>query len=235
MERLLTALLFGFGIAPLFFVGTIKLIDWLNGASAPEHSISFSTGLFIGAGMVVLGFGLAGGLAWLASGRGYLRPVQAITSLLVAGWGLFGAVFYWNEPRQLDYVGQQGWLDIEVRLAKVLIGGQALDYVLRPSFTGGNFGNVHQASLRDEGDFLVIPLETTVTVVYDWAIWITLLYDQRLYFPMNLPYRPRQSTAWSNWGVPKPHNGATTPTGVLLRYRFRLVPDTGLSYKNAEK
>ncbi len=223
MERLLTAVILGLCAAPLFFVLTIKGIDALNSHTQPGQSTAFSASLFIGMGMVIAGFMLSGGVAWLAAGRGYLRPVQAITGLLVAGWGVAGAVFYWNEPYKLDYSGQKGVIDVEVRVAKSILGIQPPGEAITLSFTGGDGNITHNEQVRKEGDFLIVPWETTVTMVYNWSIWVTVLNEHRLYFPMSLPYRPTHSTGWSGWESPSAHKGATTPIGIMLRYRFRLV------------
>lgn len=223
MDRLVTALIFSGCTAPLFFVGTLKCIDLINNPTEPGQGITLSNSLFISLVMVVLGFGLAGGLSWWLAGRGYLRPVQSVTGLLVAGWGLFGAVFYWNEPRKLDYAGQKGVVEIEVRVAKSLLGSQSPIDIVIPSFTGGNGGKFDTVRIADNGTSLILPWKTTVNVIYDWAIWLTVYHQHHLYFPMNLPYRPNQSTAWSDWALPAPHKGASTPAGFALRYRFRLM------------
>ena len=223
MDRLFTALIFGGCAAPLFFVGTLKFIDSINNPTEPGQGITLSTSLFVAMSMVVLGFGLAGGLSWWLAGQGYLRLVQSVTGLMVAGWGLFGAVFYWNEPRKLDYAGQKGIIEIEVRVAKSLLGMQIPADMITPSFTGSNGDEFNTVRIADDGTSLILPWKTTVNVVYDWSIWLTVQHQYHLYFPMNLPYRPSQSTAWSDWALPAPHKSASTPAGFALRYRFKLM------------
>ena len=225
MERFLTAFVLGLCIAPLLFILTLILIDSLN-RSDPSQNPTLSNGLVIAIGMALGGFVALGGLAWYWAAHGYLRPVQTVTGLLVAGWSIAGAVFAWKEPRPLDYTRQQAVIEAEIRVAKSLLGSQPLPQAVIPSFLGGNFDHTDVERIREEGDFLIMPWETNVTLVYNWTIWITLLNAQHLYFPLNLPYRPRQSTDWSAWCTPSPHKHSAMPTGLTLRYRFRLVPIT---------
>ncbi|WP_461087996.1 hypothetical protein [Spirosoma gilvum] len=41
---------------------------------------------------------------------------------------------------------------------------------------------------------------------------------------MELPKRPAQSTEWSAWIPPIPRPEHPDPSGLSIRYRFRLVP-----------
>ena len=225
MERFLTAFVLGLCAAPLFFILTLLLIDFIN-RSDPSQSPSLSNSLVLGVGMAISGFVCLGGLAWFCAEHGYLRPVQTATGLMVAGWGIAGAMFAWKEPRSLDYTAQQAVIEAEIRVAKSLLNSQPLTQAVVPSFSGGNVDHDNTARIREEGAFLIMPWETKVTVVYSWSIWITLLNMEHLYFPLNLPYRPTQSTDWSSWTAPSPHKNSTTPAGLTLRYRFRLVPKT---------
>lgn len=222
MERYLTAFVLGLCAAPLFFILTLTIIDSTNRSDLGQGP-SLSTSLLLGVCMVGVGFIGTGGLAWFYAGHGYLRPVQTLTALMLAGWSIAGTIFAWHEPRQLDYTGQQGVLEAEIRVATSVLDMHQPDQVIIPSFTGGSFNQIQTEQIRKEGNNLILPFQTTVNVVYSWSIWVTLLYSQHLYFPMNLPYRPTQSTEWSVWSAPALHKNSTTPTGISLRYRFRLV------------
>ncbi|MFD2934860.1 Rossmann-fold NAD(P)-binding domain-containing protein [Spirosoma flavum] len=225
MERFLTAFVLGLCTAPLAFILTLFFIDSIN-RSDPSHSPTLSNSLVLGLGLAVGSFVCLGGLAWFLAEHGYLRPVQTVTGLIVAGWSIAGAVFAWKEPRHLDYTRQQAVIEAEIRMAKSLLNNQPLPQAVIPSFLGGDFDHSDAERIREEGDFLIMPWETKVTVVYNWTIWLTLLNTQHLYFPMNLSYRPTQSTDWSAWAAPSPHKNSTTPTGITLRYRYRLVPQS---------
>ncbi|AUD01411.1 hypothetical protein [Spirosoma pollinicola] len=225
MERYVTAFVFGLCAAPLFFILTLTAIDSIN-RSDPGQGPSLSTSLLLGVILALVGFIVTGGLALFYGGHGYLRPIQTTTALMLAGWSIAGAIFAWHEPRQLDYSGRQGVLEAEIRVATSLLDTLKPDQVIVPSFLGGSFDQLHTEQIRHEGNFLIIPWETTVNVVYNWSIWVTLRYSQHLYFPMNLPYRPTQSTEWSDWSGPAPHKNSTTPEGISLRYRFKLVPQS---------
>ncbi|GAB3782938.1 hypothetical protein GCM10028818_39830 [Spirosoma horti] len=222
MERFLTAFVLALCTAPLLVILTLQFIDTSNRLD-PSQRPNLSDSLLLGVGMALIGFVLIGGIAWLLVTNGYLRPVQVGTALMLAGWSLTGAVFAWNEPRSLDYSKQWAVLEAEIRVAKSLLENQPLTRAVIPSFTGGNFEHSDARRVRDEGNFLVMPWETTVTVVYNWSIWITLLQAKHVYFSLNLPYRPTQSTSWSAWQTPSTHKNSLTPTGITLRYRFRLV------------
>lgn len=222
MERFLTAFVSALCAAPLLFILTLQFIDNSNRLD-PSQRPNLSDSLLLGVGVALIGFVLIGGSAWFLATNGYLRPLQVGTALMVAGWSLTGAVFAWKEPRSLDYSKQRGVLEAEIRVAKSLLENQPLTRAVIPSFTGGSFEHSDVRRVRDEGDFMVIPWETTVTVVYNWSIWITLLQAKHVYFPMKLPYRPTQSTNWSAWETPSPHKHSITPTGITLRYRFRLL------------
>ncbi len=223
MERFLTAFILGLGVTPLFFVLTLLFIDSIN-RSDPSQGPTLSNSLALGVGMATGGFMCLGGLAWFLAEHGYLRPVQTVTCLMLAGWSLAGAVFAWKEPRHLDYSEQQAVIEAEIRVQKSLLNNQPLTQAIIPSFLGGGFDHSDAGRIREEGDFLIMPWSTKVTVVYNWSIWLTLLNAQHLYFPMNLPYRPTQSTDWSAWAAASPHKNSVTPTGITLRYRYRLVP-----------
>ncbi|WP_020603741.1 hypothetical protein [Spirosoma spitsbergense] len=72
MERFLTAFVLGLCTAPLVFIMTLIVIDHLNSAN-PGQSPGLSESL------------LVGGVAWFLAGQGYLRPVQTVTGLMLAG------------------------------------------------------------------------------------------------------------------------------------------------------
>lgn len=223
MERFLTVLVTALCGAPLVFILTIRWLlplikNWFPASSGME----FSTSLSVGVGIAFVSFLLIGGLAWFFAGHGYLRPVQMITGLMLAGWSLAWAVFAWNEPRQLDYHDKRAILEAEIRIDKALLKGRPVNEAVALSYTGGDFDSFHLDKIREEGGFIILPWEITVHTVYRWAIWSTVSYV-RSYFPLNLPYRPSQSTEWSNWEAPSPFEGCATPAGLTLRYRFRLV------------
>ena len=224
MERFLTVLGAALCAAPLFFILAIRWIlpaikRWLSIGTDLDFTVSISLGF----GIAVACFILTAGLAWFFSGRGYLRPTQMVTGIMLAGWSLAWVVFAWNEPRKLDYQGKRAVLEAEVRVEKSLLTGKSLDEAVALSYTGGDFDFFHREEIREEGGFVILPWEITVHTVYKWAIWSTIAFNKS-YFPLNLPYRPSKSTDWSDWVAPTPRDGASTPDRIMLRYRLLLLP-----------
>jgi hypothetical protein len=224
MERFLTVLATALCAAPLFFIVAIRwILPAVKGWFSIGSGMDFTVSLSLGFGIAVASFILTGGLAWFFSGNGYLRPVQMLTGLMLAGWSMAWVVFAWNEPRALDYQGKRAVLEAEVRVDKSLLNGRPVNDAVELSYTGGDFDSFHPEAIREEGGFVIIPWEITVRMVYQWAIWSTISFNKS-YFPLNLPYRPSKSTEWSDWTTPVPRDGATTPDKLTLRYRLRLVP-----------
>lgn len=224
MERFLTVLVASLSTAPLFFMLAIRLIEPLIKPFLPaELGASLDRSLLFSVGLTLFGFIGVASLAWYFAGHGYLRPVQMSICLLLAGWCLAGVVFFRNEPRQLDYDGQRAVLEAEVRINKSLLEGRPASEAVALSYTGGDFDTFHLDKSRQEGEFIILPWETTVHTVYQWAIWSTIAY-KKSYFLLDLPYRPGQSTAWSAWEAPKPHKYSVCPEGLSLRYRLLVLP-----------
>ncbi|GAB3905714.1 hypothetical protein GCM10028803_36980 [Larkinella knui] len=229
MERFLTVLAAALCAAPLFFIVAIRwLIPAIKRWFLRGADLDFSGSLSLGAGIALGSFILIGSLAWFFSGRGYLRPTQMITGLMMAGWCLAWVVFAWNEPHTLDYHGKRAVLDAEIRIDKSLLNGRPLKEAVALSFTGGDFDRFHWDQVRHEGGFVVLPWEITVHTVYHWAIWSTVDY-KKSYFELDLPYRPSHSTDWSGWAAPTAHEGAIIPPGLTLRYRLNLLAQSETS------
>ncbi|GAB4038835.1 hypothetical protein [Spirosoma jeollabukense] len=224
MERFLTTSVASLCAAPLFFRLTLQFVEPLIRQRLPDGSgASLDRSLLFSLALTLFGFVLVAVLAWYFSGHGYLRPVQMITCIMLAGWSLAGVVFFGKEPRKLDYDGQRAVLEAEVRIDSSLLGGRPASEVVALSYTGGDFDTFHLDRSREEGKFIVLPWEITVHTVYTWAVWSTIA-NKKSYFPMTLPYRPGRSTSWSAWEAPKPHPYGTTPEGISLRYRLLVLP-----------
>ena len=224
MERFLTVSVASLCAAPLFFILTLQFIEPLVKQFLPAGlGTSLDRSLLFSVGLTLFGFILVAGLAWYFAGHGYLRPVQIITCFMLAGWSLAGVVFFRKEPRKLDYDGQRAVLEAEIRIDKSLLSGRPVSEAVALSYTGGDFDTFHLDKRRDEGEFVILPWEITVHTVYQWALWSTVAY-KKSYFPLDLPYRPGQSTDWSEWMEPVPHEYGTTPKGLTLRYRLLVLP-----------
>ena len=84
---------------------------------------------------------------------------------------------------------------------------------------------IKKNQIRAEGDFEILPWETTPYRVKEWAIQIIVQnHDLWTRFDLDLPTRPTESTDWSPWLIPSQKEGYEVPKDVTLRYRFRLIP-----------
>lgn len=157
MERFLTAFVLGLCIAPLFLILTLLFIETINHQSDPSKGSTLANSLVLGVGIATGGFAVIDGLAWFLAEHGYLRPVQIVTALRLAGWSIAGATFAWKEPRHLDYTAQQAVIEAKIRVAKSLLGNHPLPQAITPSFLGGNVDHCDVEHIRDGGNFLSLP------------------------------------------------------------------------------
>jgi len=71
----------------------------------------------------------------------------------------------------LEYTAGRGVLQIEARIARAILGVERIDAVASIDFAGGtDLSEPHPEHVRDDGDAVILPWETTPVSVRAWEI-----------------------------------------------------------------
>ncbi|GAB3914753.1 hypothetical protein GCM10028803_60650 [Larkinella knui] len=157
----------------------------------------------------------------------YLRYLQIFDGIALVGW--IALYLGWSDKQEysLNYPDHRAVVEVEVRSTRSFLNGAAIDSILIPQFYGQDLSNPHPDRIREEGDFVILPWETTPISLKRWEMFV-FVRNERVRFPLDLPKRPQASTDWSGWMAPSGDQDGPLPEGVrqniTLRYRFRLVP-----------
>nr|WP_298687178.1 hypothetical protein [uncultured Dongia sp.] len=223
MGRGAVAVVTGLCTAPLFGVLAFWIADLAIGpGSGPDGSIANAYLVLL----IAIVAGLFGGIVtaliamfWLPP---RLRPHALVGNAvlvfaMIVGWQVFIA-----DPSPLEYDGARPSLEAEIRVPKAIGGAAAVSTIVLID----DLSNTrHDDQIRAEGDFEILPWETTPYRVKEWAIQIIVQnHDLWTRFDLDLPTRPTESTDWSPWLIPSQKEGYEVPKDVTLRYRFRLIP-----------
>ncbi|MEA2627491.1 MAG: hypothetical protein QOD06_3536 [Candidatus Binatota bacterium] len=226
MQRTLTLIATALCAAPLLVLAGFALVQALGrgGGGGSDQSIASAyLGLVAGLAVAALGFVAIWQLGERLVPDRYLRHLQVADGIvLVAGLVLWSWLLA-PDPR-LEYAGNRGTLEVEARVARSILGGESVDAVVAIDFAGGEDSSVpHPEGAREEGDFVVVPWQTTPITVRAWEVSV-FVRDRPAIFTLDLPPRPKRSTEWSGWIAPAARPGYETLEGLVLRYRFRLIP-----------
>ncbi|MFC5412106.1 hypothetical protein ACFPMF_22465 [Larkinella bovis] len=229
MERFLTLLIASLCAAPLYFFLFSGIV------------FSMNKGLSGDSGMAVAYFGTWGGflaafvgfwLTWLLAQRlladHFLRYLQLFDGVALIGWLVTYLIWSADEPYVLQYADHRAVLDVEARVPKAFLNGQAIDSALGFQFIGQDFESRLPMPVREEGGFVILPWQTTPYEINKWRMRV-FVYNEPVDYQLDLPKHPQESTAWSGWITPSAGQQseplpARMAQNFTLRYRFRLVP-----------
>jgi hypothetical protein len=225
MQRTLTLIGCGLAIAPLFYLAGFAITGWwTKGSTGPDSSIAAAMmTVLVASGAAIVGFAL---VLWLASrfvGDPAPKILQMASVIVIVGWvvGFKTLVF---PDLSFEYSGHRAVLDVEARVPSSALGDRPVASALAISFTGGQDLDVkHPDQVRREGEFTILPWETTPITLPQWEVRVALDGKAALFRP-DLPKRPQRSTEWSAWIAPLPGAESETAARLTIRYRFRLVP-----------
>ena len=156
-------------------------------------------------------------------------PEQQVRYLLVADAVLLViGIVVWRgmlaaDPL-LEYDAGRGVLQVELRLPRAILGAEPIDAVASIDFAGGtDLSEPHPERVRDDGDAVVLPWETTPIRVRRWEIRV-IVRGEPVLFTLPLPRKPASSADWSAWTRPSASQGSTRLDGMTLRHRFLVIP-----------
>lgn len=222
MGRGAIAVLTGLCAAPLFGVLGFWLTATLSGpGSGPDGSIA-NAYLALFAGLLV---GIGGGVVTAILVALFLpmrwRTYALIGDAVLVIAMLVGWQIAFAEPAPLEYGDARPLLETELRLPQSM-GASSIGAI---TFIEGLLDTRHDDQIRQEGDFIILPWETTPYRVKEWAIQIIVDGHQNwIRFDLDLPKRPTQSTDWSPWLTATAGDEWDVVEDISLRYRFRLIP-----------
>jgi len=151
---------------------------------------------------------------------GYLLVADVV--LLLVGIGTWRGMFA-VEP-MLEYATGRGVLQVEARIPRPVLGGEPVDAVVSFDFTGGtDLSDPHPERVRDDGDAVILPWETSPIRVRTWELSVFVKNEPTL-FVLPLPRVPVGSAEWSAWIGPAAGGDPARPGGLTLRYRFLVIP-----------
>ena len=137
----------------------------------------------------------------------------------IAAWRSFLA----GDP-VLEYAEGRGVLQIELRIPRAVVGRESIDAVVAIDFAGGSdLSDPHPERVRDDGDAVILPWETTPVRVHAWEISV-FVRGQPVLFVLPLPRVPTGSATWSDWIRSSGKQTPTPPDEMTLRYRFLVIP-----------
>ena len=230
VERIISSFLAGLCAAPLLYFVTAWLLKTLNDApGGPDDRLAVAyLSTFGGFAAMLVGSVLIWFLTYRFLTPHHLRIVQIVDVVALIGWGIVYLNYADQQPQRLDYGDYRSVLEVELRVSKAMIGQRAIDSVLTMDFCGGtSLDYPHPDRIRQEDNALIFPWETQPIEVRQWEIR-AFLENQPVFFPLDLPRRPPQSTEWSAWQSPIQYQDYPLPQGtkdgLTLRYRFRLIP-----------
>lgn len=226
MNRSLVFIATGLCAAPLLALAGFAIIEALmpsgGGGSDPRIARGY-LGLVGGIVLAVVGFFALG---WAAQRLvpeqqfGYLALADVI--ILVVGIVAWRSMLA-DDPA-LEYAEGRGVLQIEVRIPRVILGAEPIDAVVSIDFAGGtDLSDPHPERVRDDGDAVILPWETTPMRVRAWEIRVFVRHEPML-FALPLPRVPAGSARWSEWIPPSEIQDSTRSGGMTLRYRFLVIP-----------
>ncbi|GAB3931076.1 hypothetical protein [Larkinella terrae] len=229
MERFATLLVASICTAPLFFFLVSGLVfasnRGLNGDSGLAAAYLGTWGGFLAA---FVGFFVVWFLARYYLAENYLRYLQIYDGVALVGWFVLYLNWTSDQPYSLDYSDRRAVLSIEARLPKSFLNGAKIDSLIEFQYIGQDMDEPHPDQIREEGDFVILPWDTTPLDANKWKMRI-FVYNKPVDFILNIPRHPQQSTEWSVWTAPVPEQqDGPLPDGVqqnlTIRYRFRLIP-----------
>ncbi|GAB3320737.1 hypothetical protein GCM10027299_14270 [Larkinella ripae] len=229
MERFVTLFVASLCAAPLFFFLFSGIVFSMNKGLSGDSGLGAAyLGTWGGFLAAFAGFFLVWFLAQRFLADHYLRSLQVFDGVALIGWIV--AYFIWSDdqPYVLNYSDQRAVLEVEVRLTKPFLNGQAIDSTVSFQFIGQDFESRQSVQTREEGNAVILPWETTPYEINGWRMRV-FVRNQPVDFRLDLPKRPLESTDWSGWSPPDVgQQREPLPNGVLasmaLRYRFRLEP-----------
>jgi hypothetical protein len=225
MERTLTlfaATLFTAPVICVLFAWLVVTIGAKPGSDATLDCtlLAILSGIAAAAAWIILLYRLAG---QFITGP-YLHYLQIANAILLCGWLVAAWMLLDDQPRKFEYSDRRAVLDVELRANASLLKGQPIEEVARIRFVGGeDFNLPHPEWVREEDSYVILPWETTLFSVQDWHVRV-FLPGQTVSFKLNLPKCPESSVLWSDWFPPSRYEDDAMPDGLMLRYRFRLVP-----------
>lgn len=226
MNRSFVVMGTGLCAAPLLSLAGFAITSLLlpSGGGGADSSIARGyAGLVGGITFAVAGFFLL----WWAANR-FVAPEQigylfaADVALLLIG------IFAWRgmlaTGRTIEYAAGRGVLQVEVRIPRTILGAEHVDAVVSIDFAGGSgLSEPHPEAVRDDGDAVILPWETTPVRVRTWEVRV-ILRNEPVLFVLPLPRLPDNSIEWSDWIRPSAGRDATPSDKVTLRYRFLVIP-----------
>ncbi|KAA9355289.1 hypothetical protein [Larkinella humicola] len=229
MERFFTLFVASLCAAPLFYFLFSEVTVALNSqATGPDARLGVAYlatwGGFLAA---FVGFFVVWFLARYCLVETYLRYLQVFDGIALIGWFVFYLNWSDQQEYRLDYPNHRAVLEVEMRAAQSFLKGEPIDKVLIPQFIGQDLDMSHVDRIRKEGNFVILPWETTPISLKKWQMRV-FVHTTPVDFPLDLPRRPQASTDWSAWLIPSDKQEDPLPDGALehtaLRYRFRLIP-----------
>lgn len=229
MERFTTLFIASLCAAPLFYFLFSAAVVGLSDPSGPDARLGVAYlatwGGFLAAFTSFF-------LTWFLINRflagPYLHFIQLFDGLALIGWFVVYMIWSDDQPYRLNYPDHRAVLAVEVRMTKPYLNGQSIDSILEFQYIGQDFDTQHPDPIREEGNFVILPWETTPFEVNKWKMRV-FVRNKPVDFMLNLPRRPLESTNWSSWEAPRvEQQQEPLPDGVLqnmtLRYCFRLEP-----------
>ena len=226
MNRSLVFIATGLCAAPLLALAGLAIIEALmpSGGGGSDRTIARGyLGLVGGIVLAVVGFFALG---WTAQ---RFVPEQLVGYLVIADVVLlvFGIMAWRNMlagDATLEYAEGRGVLQIEVWIPRAILGAEPIDAVVSIDFAGGtDLSDPHPERVRDDGDAVILPWETTPMRVRAWEIRVFVRHEPVL-FALPLPRVPAGSAKWSDWIPPSESQDSTQSGGMTLRYRFLVIP-----------
>ncbi|WP_421828875.1 hypothetical protein [Larkinella sp.] len=229
MERFFTLFVASLCAAPLFYFLFFEVTVALNShATGPDARLGVAYlatwGGFLAA---FIGFFVVWFLARYFLVENYIRHLQIFDGIALIIW--FILYLNWSDQQEyrLEYADHRAVVEVEMRATQSFLKGAAIDSVLIPQFIGQDLDNPHPDRIRQEGNFVILPWETTPISLKKWHMRV-FVHNTPVDFPLDLPKRPQASTDWSAWLTPAAKQEDPLPDGALehiaLRYRFRLIP-----------
>jgi hypothetical protein len=226
MNQSIASIATGLCAAPLLALAGFALTAALlpSGGGGSDQTIAQGyMGLLGGIALALVGFFAVG---WIAR---RVVPEQHVQYLLVADVVLLVVgIAAWRGflagDRVLEYAEGRGVLQIELRIPRAIVGTEPIDTVVSIDFVGGSdLSDPHPERVRDDGDDVILPWETTPFRVRAWEISV-FVRGEPVLFALPLPRRPAGSAEWSEWIRSSEEPASPQSDGMTLRYRFLVIP-----------
>lgn len=229
MERFITLLVASICTAPLFYFLVSGIVFATNKGLSGDSGMAVAyLGTWGGFLAAFVGFFVVWFLARYFLVDNYLRYLQIYDGVALVGWFVLYLNWTSDQPYSLQYSDRRAVLSVEGRLTKPFLKDAAIDSVLTFQYIGQDLDEPHPDRIREEGNFVILPWDTTPLEVNKWKIRV-FFHNKPVDFLLNLPRHPEKSTEWSAWTAPLPEQqDEPLPDGVqqnlTIRYRFRLIP-----------